>query len=306
MTRGGPRGRVQWRDVTGVLILDKPVGMSSNGALQAVRRLYRARTAGHTGSLDPLASGVLPLCFGEATKLSAWLLDARKAYEVTARMGERTDTADSTGQLVESRPVPELTADQVSVALAGLVGEIEQVPPMYSALKRDGRRLYELARRGEVVERPPRLVTVYSLDLLEIEGADVRMRVTCSKGTYVRTLVEDVAAAIGTVGHVAALRRTASGPFSESSAVTIETLESESAAARDLRLLPPDAAVPDLPALSLESEQVERIRCGQRIGCGESGIRGPARLHGPNGQMIGIGEIEGGRISPRRIFVQGR
>ena len=306
MSRGGRRGRVEWRDVTGVLVLDKPTGMTSNGALQAVRRLFRARKAGHTGSLDPLASGVLPLCFGEATKLSGWLLDACKTYEVTARMGERTDTADATGVVIEYHEVPELTADRVASALDQFVGEIEQVPPMYSALKRNGRRLYEMARKGESVERPSRNVTIHTLELIGIEGIDVRVRVVCSKGTYVRTLVEDIAASLGTVGHVTELRRTASGPFSESGAVTIETLEGEGAAARDKRLLPPDSAVPDLPVVNLDSAEVDRIRCGQRIGCRASDIRGPARLHGPDGQMIGIGEIEGGRLSPRRIFAWDR
>jgi tRNA pseudouridine55 synthase len=300
------RGRDRWRDVTGVLVLDKPTGMSSNGALQAVRRLFRARKAGHTGSLDPLASGVLPICFGEATKLSGWLLESRKTYEVAARLGERTDTADSTGIVIEVHDVPELEKQGVLDALDGFRGSIEQVPPMYSALKKDGRRLYEMARKGQTIERPPRRITIHAIELLSIRRADISFRVCCSKGTYVRTLVEDVAAALGTVGHVTALRRTASGPFDIESAVTLEQLQVDSlasAAGLDDRLLPADTAVPDLPAVFLESRQVEKMRCGQRIAHVGDGVPGPVKLYGPDGEMVGIGEAEADWLAPRRMFV---
>jgi tRNA pseudouridine55 synthase len=302
----GRHDRTKRRDITGVLVLDKPTGITSNGVLQAARRIFRARKAGHTGSLDPLASGVLPICFGEATKLSGWLLDARKTYEVTARLGERTDTADSTGVVIEIHDVPDLTRDQVSAILEGFLGPIEQVPPMYSALKQGGRRLYELARKGETVDRPPRKVTIHEIELLDLEDKDLRFRVCCSKGTYVRTLVEDLAAELGTVGHVAALRRTASGPFDIASAVTLEQLESEATSGGmglDARLLSADSAVPDLPAVSLEPGEVDRIRCGQRIARGALGVEGPVRLYGPDGEMLGIGEMDGGRLLPRRMFV---
>jgi tRNA pseudouridine55 synthase len=292
--------------VTGVLVLDKPTGMTSNGALQAVRRLFGARKAGHTGSLDPLASGVLPICFGEATKLSGWLLESRKTYEVSARLGERTDTADSTGIVIEVRNVPDLDEEGVRGVLAGFRGPIDQVPPMYSALKKDGRRLYEMAWKGQIVERPPRRITIHAIELLSISRPDISFRVCCSKGTYVRTLVEDVAAALGTVGHVTALRRTASGPFDIENAVTPEQLQVESlssAARLDDRLLPADTAVPDLPAVVLEWEQVGKIRCGQRIAHVGNDVRGPVKLYGPDGEMVGIGEAEADWLAPRRMFV---
>lgn len=300
------RRRAKWREVTGVLVLDKPTGMSSNGALQAVRRLFRARKAGHTGSLDPLASGVLPICFGEATKLSGWLLESRKTYDVAARFGERTDTADSTGIVIETRDVPELDEESVQGVLDRFRGAIDQVPPMYSALKKDGRRLYEIARKGQSIDRPPRRITIHSIELLRIGSPDVEFRVCCSKGTYVRTLVEDVAAALGTVGHVTALRRTASGPFDLHNAVTLEQLQGDviaDAARLDDRLLPPDAAVPDLPAIVLESEQVGRMRCGQRIAHDGRDAGGPVKLYGPSGEMVGIGEAEADWLAPRRMFV---
>ncbi len=307
--RGGSagRGRDRWRDVTGVLVLDKPTGMTSNGALQAVRRLFEARKAGHTGSLDPLASGVLPICFGEATKLSGWLLESRKTYEVVARLGERTDSADSTGIVIEVHDVPDLDERGVLDVLDRFRGPIDQVPPMYSALKQDGRRLYELARKGRAIERPPRRITIHAIELLSVRRPDIALRVCCSKGTYVRTLVEDVAAALGTVGHVTALRRTASGPFDIENAVTLEQLkvDSQSGMARlDGRLLPADAAVPDLPAVVLDSGQVEQMRCGQRIAHPGDGADGPVKLYGPDGGMVGIGVAGADWLAPRRMFVK--
>ena len=212
------------RQVNGVLVLDKPRGMSSNQALQKVRWLLNAEKAGHTGSLDPLATGVLPLCFGEATKFSQYLLDADKGYETLAQLGVTTTTGDAEGEVLERRPVA-LTAEQIEAALQEFRGPIQQIPPMYSALKKDGQPLYKLARAGEVVEREARSVTIARLELLAWHGEQLRLAVDCSKGTYIRTLVEDLGQQLGCGAHVAELRRTQAGPFDLSQTVTLETLE---------------------------------------------------------------------------------
>ena len=201
--------RAPRRDVHGVLLLDKPTGLTSNDALQKAKRLYAANKAGHTGSLDPLASGLLPICFGEATKVSGFLLDADKHYAVTCKLGQRTATADAEGEVVETKPVPALTPDLIERALAGFRGDIMQVPPMYSALRHQGRRLYDLAREGIEVPREPRPVSIFRLELKDWSPESLSMEVVCSKGTYIRTLVEDVAAALGTWAHVTVLRRLA-------------------------------------------------------------------------------------------------
>ena len=219
-----PRTRVQRRPVHGVLLLDKPLGLSSNDALQKAKWLLRAEKAGHTGTLDPLATGVLPLCFGAATKFSQLHLDADKTYETTVRLGVRTSTADAEGEVIETRPVT-CTLGQVVEVLDRFMGPIRQVPPMHSALKKDGKALYEYARAGATVEREPREVVIHELELLEArlqgEAPLLRLRVKCSKGTYIRTLGEDIAEALGCGGHLVALRRIATGPFVESQCVTL-------------------------------------------------------------------------------------
>jgi tRNA pseudouridine55 synthase len=298
--------RPAWRDVDGIVVVDKPVGMTSNAVLQRVRRLYRARKAGHTGSLDPLASGVLPLCFGEATKLSGLLLDAAKAYEVTGRLGARTATGDSEGETLESAAVPSLGAGDIEAVLAKFRGAIEQVPPMYSALKQDGRRLYELARAGQTVERPPRRVTIHALDLLAWSAPDLSLLVRCSKGTYIRTLVEDVGAALGTCAHVVRLRRVAAGPFRISDSVGLDVLEAaaEADGLRE-RLLPADAGVPDLPAVRLSEDATTRLRQGQPVPlpASEGLPAGPCRVYDAAGRFVGLGEAGAdGRLAPRRLF----
>ena len=242
------------RPVDGILVLDKPAGLSSNAALQTVKRLSVAAKAGHTGSLDPLATGVLPICFGEATKFSQFLLEADKAYTSTFVLGVQTDSGDRDGETLRSEAAGHITRDDVEAVLDRFRGEIEQVPPMVSALKHDGRPLYKLAREGREVERQPRRVVIRELELLGFQGGEhprVEVHVACSKGTYIRTLAEDIGAALGTCAHVSALRRTKAGPFGEASAVALTTLEAlkqnQAHEEMDALLLPLDAALGDLP-----------------------------------------------------------
>ncbi|MCB1803401.1 MAG: tRNA pseudouridine(55) synthase TruB, partial [Gammaproteobacteria bacterium] len=218
----GRRGRQRGRPVNGILLLDKPLGLSSNHALQRVKRLYDARKAGHTGSLDPLADGMLPICLGDATKLSAYLLDADKYYWFRLRLGQTTATGDAEGEILTDRPVGDFSREQIEQACAAFVGKIQQLPPMYSALKHKGKRLYELAREGVEVERQPRTVTIHDLVVESVELPEVEIRVHCSKGTYVRTLAEDIGERLGCGAHVTALRRTGVGPYTEYPMYTME------------------------------------------------------------------------------------
>jgi tRNA pseudouridine55 synthase len=291
------------RDVDGIVLLDKRSGVTSNRALQEVRSLYRARRGGHTGALDPLASGVLPLCLGEATKFAGHLLDSDKRYTVLARLGARTDTADADGAVIETAPVPAFDDVMLEGALRRLRGSIEQVPPMYSALKRDGVPLYKLARRGEEVERAPRAVTIHAFELVARRGADLELAVHCSKGTYVRTLVEDLAAALGTVGHVAALRRTAVGPFGLDRAVTLETLAAAAAdpAALAGHLLPVDAGILDWPEVRLGADAAAFFRNGNPVRSAPAPAA-TVRVYGPSG-FLGIAERGvDGVVSPKRVL----
>ena len=285
----------------GILLLDKPLGITSNTALNRAKRVLEIRKAGHTGALDPMATGLLPLCFGEATKISAWLLDADKTYLAEIRLGETTASGDAEGEVVERAEVPELDPVGVDAVLEEFRGEILQVPPMYSALKQKGKRLHELARQGIEVERKPRPVSIHKLDLLELDGARLSVRVRCSKGTYIRSLAMDIGAALGCGAHLAALRRTASGPFTVDHAVGLEALEGmDQAEARQL-LLPADLAIQDWPAIQLSPEQARHIRHGRTILL-DSGTGGLVRMYSEE-TFLGIGEnIEGGRIQPRRLF----
>jgi tRNA pseudouridine55 synthase len=311
VTRGGAPGarpRVEWRDVDGILLLDKPVGASSNDALQRARRLFRARKAGHTGSLDPAASGVLPLCFGEATKVAGLLLDGDKSYRATLALGAATATGDVEGAVVATAPVPPLDAATLHAACSGFLGAQMQVPPMYSALKRDGRPLYELARAGVEVERAPRPVTIRRLEARVLAPDRIEFKVDCSKGTYVRTLGEDLARALGTVGHLAALRRTAVAPFAGRPAVTLEALEALDEAARDARLLGADAALPGWPAVEVDARGEDDLRHGRSAAVlatrGDAGERpGDVRLYGPGG-FVGLGRLgaDGTRVAPTRLL----
>jgi len=299
------RARVEWRGVDGILLLDKPVGLSSNQALQRVRHLYRAAKAGHTGSLDPLASGVLPLCFGHATKVAGLLLESDKTYRAVLSLGRRTSTGDREGAVVESLPVPVLGRPQVEAALQRFVGPIEQVPPMYSALKRDGEPLYALARRGVVIERAPRPVRILHLTLESLGEGALEFTVGCSKGTYIRVLGEDIAAALGTCGHLASLRRTEVGVFAGQPLYALGALDllARDAAALDAVLLPVDAALPGYPACVLEASQAEAIRRGQAVDYGAPpGAR--LRLYGRGGRFIGLGQADaaGRRVLPTRLM----
>jgi len=294
------------RDVHGIVLLDKPEGLSSNRALQRVRGIFRARKAGHTGSLDPAATGLLPLCFGEATKVSAWLLDAEKEYLVRACLGEQRDTGDSEGRVIATAEPPALDAAAWQELFARFTGEIEQVPPMYSALKKDGRRLYELAREGREVEREPRRVRIRSLQLIARESDELVFRVQCSKGTYIRTLVEDMAAAAGSVAYTRALRRVAVGPFRSAGMVTLETLEKAGEESLDGYLQPVDAALADWPAAEVEGAAAQRFLQGQQVPADYTAREGHLRVYDGAGRFLGVGEIPfPGAVRPRRVFVQG-
>lgn len=294
------------RAVNGVLVLDKPRGMSSNQALQKVRWLLNAEKAGHTGSLDPLATGVLPLCFGEATKFSQYLLDADKAYETVAQLGITTTTGDAEGEVLEQREVT-VGREAIEAVLPRFRGGIEQVPPMYSALKKDGQPLYKLARAGEVVEREARSVTIARLDLLAFESPCATLAVSCSKGTYVRTLVEDIGRELGCGAHVAALRRTQAGPFQLSQSVTLETLEKVHAEggneALDRFLLPVDAGLEHWPLLQLSEHSAYYWLHGQPVRAPDMPKFGMLRVQDHEGRFIGIGEVaDDGRLAPRRLI----
>jgi tRNA pseudouridine55 synthase len=300
------RRRVRGRDVTGILLLDKPSGITSNDALQQVKRLYFAKKAGHTGSLDPLASGVLPICMGEATKVSAFLLDADKRYKVRCQLGVRTATADAEGEVLETRPVGSYSPEQLEAVFEEFRGSIEQVPPMYSALKHEGQRLYKLARQGVEVEREPRSVEIYALTLSG-QGEDwIDIDVHCSKGTYVRTLVEDIGEKLGCGAHVCALRRSAVGPYGDEQLVTIETLktlkESDMPAMDDL-LLPIESALTQWPDVDLSTDAAFYLQQGQPVLVPHAPTSGWVRLYESNRRFLGMGEIlDDGRIAPRRLM----
>ena len=306
------RPRVARRVVDGVLLLDKPVGVTSNGALQRVKRLYRAEKAGHTGSLDPLASGLLPICLGEATKMSGWLLDADKAYEVGCRFGARTDTADADGEVVETAPLPSKDPAAIERALERLRGDIEQVPPMYSALKHEGQRLYRIARAGDEVARASRPVTIHTFDARGWEDdATLALSIRCSKGTYVRTLVEDLGRALGSAAHVVWLRRTGAGPFSLDDGVhTIDALEAAHEAggepALDRLLLPVDSALSDWPRVDLGDDAAHFLLRGQAVIVPRAPLDRMLRLYGPGDRFLGVGAVgDDGRVVPKRLIRTG-
>jgi tRNA pseudouridine55 synthase len=289
------------RRLDAVLLLDKPVGLGSNAALQAAKRLYRAEKAGHAGTLDPLASGLLPVLFGEATKFSQLVLDADKEYVARARLGVTTRTGDAEGEVLERKPV-RADAAAVERALAAFRGEIEQVPPMYSALKHQGRPLYVLARRGESIERAPRRVRIHELELLGREGDLLELRVLCSKGTYVRTLVEDIGRALGCGAHLASLRRTAASGFRIGEAVTLDAVQSTDEEGRDRLLLPLERLLGALPRLELAEALADRFAQGQAISLPQA-APGRYQVHRAHGGLLGVADaVAGGIVQPRRLL----
>ena len=304
--RPEPRPRIKRRALNGVLLLDKPIGPSSNQALQVVKRLYRAESAGHTGTLDPFASGLLPVAFGEATKFSQNLLDADKAYRATLRLGERTTTGDCEGEVVASRAVTATRAD-FETALPRFTGPIDQIPPMYSALKRDGKPLYEYARRGEELARAPRRIIIHRLELVSWAAPSVVIDVRCSKGTYIRTLAEDLGEALGCGAHLTALRRTEVGRYNLDSVQTPEQIAAAQECERDQWLLPIDALIADLPRLTLAPTDTARLKFGQPITPPAGTQPGRFRLYaGDSGTFIGVGSHDpDGRLRPIRLVNTG-
>jgi tRNA pseudouridine55 synthase len=291
------------RKISGVLLLDKPAGISSNNALQQARRLYQAEKAGHTGNLDPIATGLLPLCFGEATKFSQFLLDANKTYQAVVKLGQTTTTGDSEGEVLSTQPV-NVSLQQMKKVLQSLVGTISQVPPMYSALKHQGKALYTYAREGVEIERKPREITIYQLELDEFRGDELTITVSCSKGTYIRVLAEDIGRALGCGAYMSALRRTVIGPFKLDRAVTLPQLETLDLAGRDALLLPVDALIEALPKVMLDSESAHYIKQGQAIWRAKQTTGAILRLYDDQDCFLGIGEVMlDGKIAPKRLVV---
>jgi|TARA_B110000977_G_scaffold129697_1_gene165416 tRNA pseudouridine55 synthase len=301
---------VKRREINGILILDKGIGKSSNGALQEVKRLYNAKKAGHTGSLDPLATGVLPLCFGEATKFSQFLLDANKRYVTTIKLGVVTTTGDAEGEIVEEVATQGFSTEELESALEKFRGEIEQIPSMFSAIKVNGQPLYKLARQGIEIERKSRVVTIFELNLVENNGDELILDVSCSKGTYIRTLAEDLGKVLGCGAHVIALRRTQSGPFKLDEAYSLQALEEMKASgefeAIDSLLLSPAAAVVDWPSVELTALSASYLKQGQAVQIAKAPTTGWVSIFSESEdtlvEFLGVGEItEDGRVAPRRL-----
>jgi tRNA pseudouridine55 synthase len=304
MARRNKKGR----DITGIVIIDKPTGHSSNHVLQQVKRLFDARKAGHTGSLDPLASGVLPVCLGEATKLSGYLLEADKEYAVTCKLGVTTDSGDADGEIISEQPVPEFDEADLNAILNTFIGEQDQVPPMFSALKHQGQPLYKLARQGVEVERKARRISIYQIDLLDCNSDSFTLSVRCSKGTYIRTLVEDISLKLGTGGHVTMLRRTGVAGYSLSDAVSLEQLtamrEEDGLSALDEQLEAAEDALPDWPVVNLDEKASKTLSYGQHVQSTLPFKRANVRLFDQNEKFMGLGEMTAdGVIKPKRLFV---
>ena len=301
--------------VSGVLLIDKPQGMTSQQVVSKVKYLLKSdvhdsKKAGHTGTLDPMATGLLPICLGEATKFSHYQLDAVKSYQAIIKLGEQTDTGDAEGQIIATIPVPHVTQAMLQSVTEQFLGEIMQVPPMYSALKKDGKKLYELAREGIEVERAARPLTIYQLSLTPLSDQQLQLTVTCSKGTYVRVLAEDIAKALGTLGHLTALRRIQTGDFEIANAITLADFAALDVAARFDKLLAVDACVHSLPSLLLDDSQSKRIRQGQRLNVKATmltqqlilNVNQTFRLFDGHEQFLGTGLLEpNGRLQPMKL-----
>ncbi|MET0090386.1 MAG: tRNA pseudouridine(55) synthase TruB [Candidatus Thiodiazotropha sp.] len=304
------RRRNRGRNINGVLLLDKPEGMTSNKALQEIKFLYKAAKAGHTGSLDPLATGLLPICLGEATKLSAFLLDADKRYRVRVKLGETTTTADAEGEVIERADPSGVTVESLRAVLAEFMGEQQQLPPMYSAVKHQGERLYKLARQGIEVEREPRTIQIYALDLLGFELPEFEMDVHCSKGTYVRTLAEDIGKRLGCGAYVSALRRTGVGPYSDAEMLSLEQVQAAFGEKRfeemDQWLLPLESALANWPEVALTADAAFYMKQGQPIQVPNAPTSGWVRLYANKTEFLGVGQIlDDGRVAPKRLMQAG-
>lgn len=301
------RRKARGRNIQGILLFDKPAGASSNKALQEVKHLYFAQKAGHTGSLDPLATGLLPICFGNATRVSSFLLDADKSYEVVCKLGQTTTTGDAEGEIIETMAVPEFSAEQITeVIQSQFTGVISQIPPMHSALKQNGQRLYDLARQGIEVEREARQVTIHEITLVAIQGDQLELSIHCSKGTYVRTLVEDIGKVLGVGAHVIQLRRTRVGPFDGDSMVSIETLrhikETDQSKLDEL-LVPVESALEQFPAVKLDDNAAYYMRQGQAVQVPKAPTHGWVRLYQNEDVFMGMGTIQDdGKVAPKRLF----
>ncbi len=293
--------------INGILLLDKPKGLSSNVALQRAKRLFQAKKAGHTGSLDPLATGMLPVCFGEATKFSQYLLDADKAYEVEARLGATSNTGDAEGEITPYVDHVDVSLDALTTAIKALTGPIQQVPPMYSALKHKGRPLYDYAREGVTLERLARAVHIYALECIELKGDVVRLSVRCSKGTYIRSLVESIGEALGVGAYVTALHRTYTAGFETEPMWSLDALNAEEPETRLTHLLPIDTAVMSLPRLDITPEATWVLRRGQVVTDIDTTHAKPGliRLYEPSGDFIGLGEVmEDGQLKVKRLVAE--
>jgi tRNA pseudouridine55 synthase len=302
----GKKNILRGRDVHGILLLDKPTGITSNGALQRVKRLYGARKAGHTGSLDKMASGLLPICLGEATKFAGYLLEADKHYRATCKLGIMTNTGDATGEVKSVRTVPGLNRKKIEKAFADFRGEISQVPPMYSALKHQGQRLYQLAYQGINVERKARNITIHGLILLEHREDVIEIEVRCSKGTYIRTLVEDIGEKLGCGAHVSALRRIGSGPFNEEQMITsteLERLAEKGQSILDQQLIAIDSILSHLAAVEVVDSVACYILQGQAVMIPHAPTEGLVRIYTQDRDFLGIGKVlDDGRITPKRLL----
>lgn len=295
------------RDVNGILLLDKPQGITSNKALQLVKRLYNARKAGHTGSLDPLATGLLPICFGEATKISQYLLDADKVYRASCKLGVTTDSADADGNVVDIQAVNDIGASEIEQALSQYRGEIEQIPPMHSALKQQGVPLYKLAHQGIEVERAARTVNIHRLDFINFDENVLEIEVQCSKGTYIRTLAEDIGKSLGCGAHIVALRRLQAGPFNTRYMQTLDRLNeraSEGEAELDSVLMPMESGLDGWPDVHLSEEAAFYLQQGQAVFVPNLQNNGYLKLYNNQSQFLGIGVmLDDGRVAPKRLMI---
>ncbi len=295
------------RNINGIVVLDKANGLSSNAALQEVKRLYEANKAGHAGSLDPLATGVLPVCLGEATKVSQFLLDSDKRYRARIKLGIRTDTGDSEGSIIEQNEGISVSRKAIERALTKFKGEVEQVPPMHSAIKMNGVPLYKLARKGIAVEREPRLVTLYQICLVEFVNSELELEISCSKGTYIRTIADDLGQELGCGAHVIELRRTQAGVFTEKDSISSEELalekENRGLDKIDQFLIPMDRAIQDLPEVNLPSITASHVKNGQAVLVRHLPKNGLVRMY-EDEQFIGIGSIDDdGKVAPKRLII---